>query len=234
MDESRGAARRGPLTAVLRSARRLGVVVLGVLCLATVSLGALSTPLPALLIACPVLALITGTLYVPAHRARLHETAPRHQVVAAAFTGAGVLPFVSGAELLGVFGAVLTLAVVAVAVLLVSAHLHVADPFRVPRRLRATAVCTDIQGGATGTDEAALRALLRRAPLPALFRRWHGTGRTVDSTRSGRGYETAVYLRGLLLDELHERDPAGTQRWIEQGGAQPPERHIRDGRALPG
>ena len=223
------AAARRLLLAALRTVCRLGVAVLGVLSMATVSLGALSTPLPALLIACPVLALVAGTAYLTVHRARLHERAPRHRVVTAGFTGAGVLPFMSGAELLGVLGAVLTVTALVVAVLLLRAHLHAADPSTV----LLPAPCTDIQSG-TGSDEAALRALLRRAPLDSLFRRWHGTGRTVNSARSGRGYETAVYLRGLLLDELHTRDPAGTQRWIDQGGAQPPERHIRSDRALPG
>ena len=50
------AAWRCSAVPVLRAARRLGGVVLGGLCLVTVSLGAVSTPLVALLIVYPVLA----------------------------------------------------------------------------------------------------------------------------------------------------------------------------------
>ena len=216
-----------------RAGRRLGRLVLVALYTATVSLGALTTPLAPLLGLSLVLALGVGALYRWAYRAQLHDRPPRHQVVNAGFAGAGVLPFVSGALLLGVLGVAVTLAVLALAVVVVGGHLVATDLSTVLRRLPA-AVGTGAGDDAAGADEAALRALLRRAPLQLLFRRWHATGRTVGGTRSGERYEMAVYLRELLLDELHTRDPAGAQRWLDQGGAQPPERHIRSDRPAPG
>ena len=111
----------------------------------------------------------------------------------------------------------MTVFVLARTVLVLRAHLAPAVPSTMPRRWPTSTVCTHIRGQVSGAEETALRALLRNAPTRLLFRRWHGTGRTVAAEGSGQGYDTGVYLRGLLLDEPHTRDPAGTQRWIEQG-----------------
>ena len=141
----------------------------------------------------------------------------------AGLAGASVLPFASGARLLGALG----LSLLALTLLLLGANLAAADPLAVVRRLSAATVGAVPPAPAAAADEADLRALLRQAPLPMLFRRWHETGRSVRGTRSAQDYTTAVCLRDLLLDELHARDPAGARRWIRQGGAQPPETYIR-------
>lgn len=222
MADTAGAVRRGLTSPALRAVRRPSRAILIALYSTTVSLGALATPLTALLLVSPLLALLTIVLYLPAYRSRLHDRPPGQHILTAGFTGAGLRAFVSGAQLLGVLGAAASLSVLALAVVVLGAHLVEADPLVALRRRPAAG------------DEAALRALLRRAPLQMLFRRWHTTGRTVAAASSQQDYQMAVYLRELLLDELHTRDPAGAQRWIDQGGTQSPERHIHSDQDLPG
>jgi hypothetical protein len=73
---------------------------------------------------------------------------------------------------------------------------------------------------ATGTS---LATLLAGLPLDAVLEEWRdsgGPGSDDDAPEVRR-------LREEIVGELWRRDPEGTERWLESGATDPPERYVR-------
>lgn len=208
----------------LRLVRRLGVALLTGLYVIVGCLGVLITPLSSLLIIGPLLAAAGAAGYCCALLARVGSPPARHRLAAAGALAAVLLPFLSGAQMLGAVGGALVLTASLLAVLVLGLWLLAIPSPAGARHLLAPGPA----------DDAELREVLRQAPLQMLFRRWHATSDTLRSQPSGHTQAAAVYLRERLLDELHDRDPVGAQRWIDHGDGRRPERHIRSDQDLTG
>jgi hypothetical protein len=73
-------------------------------------------------------------------------------------------------------------------------------------------------------DEHSLRELLRKLPTDLLFDEW---GRTqMHEVPAGGETSVDVRVRELLIDEMRQRDPAGTRRWLDEHPGDPPDRYV--------
>jgi hypothetical protein len=198
------------LRSALRVARRAGVVVVGLV----TALGAVVNPPTSLLLGAGCAALA----WVPVHlvsRCPDADLPPLpHPAVPA--TWMAVLPAaVAGASTLGLGALGLVCAILGVAVVLGRwcASCAVPDPPPTGRDARPGAVAGSLQD------------LLRTLPVEVLFEEWRDTaGEAVP----GGGDRTR--LRGLLIAELHRRDPVGAGRWLAEAPEDPPDGYIRETR----
>ena len=69
-----------------------------------------------------------------------------------------------------------------------------------------------------------LRELLHVLPLPALLSEWRALSRLRPGTYADA--VVAVELRGMVLDELHQRNPAAFSMWLSSGASSPPDEHF--------
>lgn len=200
--------RRGVLAAV----RSIGVVALAVLAV----LGALTAPEASLALGASSAAL-AGAVVRALHRSPATDLPPLpHPAVAA--TWMAVLPAaVAGTAHLGVGPIGVTGAISAVLILdswwggscpPLDEHVR-SDTDREP-------------------DDPSLRDLLGAVPIDVLCDEWRSSAGPVDATDPDGAARTR--LRDLLLAELHQRDPAGTARWLSEAPGGPPEGYVRDAR----
>jgi hypothetical protein len=78
-----------------------------------------------------------------------------------------------------------------------------------------------------GWDEEELRQLLRVLPTSMLLSEWHSGCEYVHSAKAHEARIHAAQVRGLLLEELSRRDPAGVGRWLSEGDEERPEQYVR-------
>lgn len=137
------------------------------------------------------------------------------------FTAAGgvlFVPFLTGVGLMGAVGQAV------VVPLLVLGAVVTCD--------RLARIAGAEGSGAEVLDESWLRTVLRSLPLDALLGEWRNTDALLSAAPDGVTRSRTVRVRGLLLDELAARDPAGVESWLQSGSS--PESHIRADRDLAG
>jgi hypothetical protein len=79
-----------------------------------------------------------------------------------------------------------------------------------------------------GPADGSLHDLLRTLPVEILLEEWRDTtGKVVPG---GGDTEECTRLRGLLIDELHRRDPVGAGRWLAEAPEAPPDGYIQETR----
>lgn len=204
--------RRAGEPAVLRAVRALLLLLYGF----HVAVGALLFPASA------VVGVVTGlTAYwiVVSVRRQAPEDFPRlpHPALVAAVTGC--LPAaLSGTSATGAWGAL------AVGLLVVETAVLFARWIHSYRPATSTPALGD-EHGQRARDESFLRQVLTTMPTEVLLDEWEATqGRL---TAAGGDPLRDVRLRDLLIDELRDRDPVGTARWLRDGPADLPDLYIR-------
>ena len=156
---------------------------------------------------------------------REQEPAPR-AILTAGTTVAALVPFAEGISALGDAGTALSLGILILSTVLGGHWLAALD-------LDPPATTTTQYGAAdhpiaTGVaEDPSLPELLRVVPLDALFTEWRATEDELDAHQGGHRYAATVHIRGLLLEEMRHRDPAGVQRWLSAGARGHPEHYIR-------
>ena len=156
---------------------------------------------------------------------REQEPAPR-AILTAGTTVAALVPFAEGISALGDAGTALSLGLLILSTVLGGHWLATLD-------LDPPATTTTQYGAAdhpiaTGVvEDPSLPELLRVVPLDALFTEWRATENELDAHQGGQRYAATVHTRGLLLEEMRHRDPAGVQRWLSSGARGHPEHYIR-------
>ena len=78
---------------------------------------------------------------------------------------------------------------------------------------------------AAAQDLDSLRRLLATLPLDVLFDEWHAT-RPGSGFRSPAQVLTDVRVTELFIEEFHQRDPAGTARWLVAEPGVDPEGYV--------
>lgn len=203
-------------TGVARTLRLLLVVLFVGIALP----GALVTPVSQMLLLAPLVgafAALVAALVNPAFPA---QPGARRAVIGAFATAALIVPFLSGIGLFGPSGAWVVLGMI----LLTStvAGMWIADcdtaplPPSDPRRM------------------AALQEFVCVLPTEALLREWRATGARLEATTDPQERAALAKARGIVLDELISRDPAGLARWLEDGGPADPGPHLRQERGPAG
>ncbi len=132
---------------------------------------------------------------------------------AVAGTRAACLPAaIAGAAALGQGAGIVAVTLAAVTATAVVAHWSTRPPAAPPH---------PAPGGDTPGQDDSLRQLLRHLPTDVLLDEWRSTqpgSGPPDDGPAARGR-----LRGLLIDEMRRRDPAGTRRWLADGAGGPPD-----------
>lgn len=190
---------------------RVGRALVARLFVATAVVGAVFAPWPWML-ATPVLGALVGGLVAAVDPGFPGEVASRRTVLRAAGAAVLAVPFAAALPALGALGGAIA------AVLLFVGSLVMADRLTVE------------ESGADVVDVAGMGTVLGVLPTRELVREWRASEALLRSSRH-RGQ--AAELRGLLLDELARRDPAGVARWLSAGGASP-DPYIRTDRDLTG
>ncbi|SFK60300.1 hypothetical protein [Geodermatophilus ruber] len=176
--------------------------------LALVGAGAMSPAM--LLLTVPLPALFAGAMaavLVPGFPAL---ASARRTVGLAVAAGAVLMPVGAGVGRLGVFGPWVLLALLACILVLLT------DRLTGP-------------GNSTGNDLTQLARSVPRLPTGALISSWQESSAALGAATDPARQERVVHLRGVLLDELSRRDPAGVERWLESGDDAPQE-HLGTGR----
>jgi hypothetical protein len=217
-------SRRLPRAAVTSSRRLLQALYTGI-------------ALFGVLVAPPVTTLAVGfafgvagaVLFAVIHwSCREQEPAPR-AILTAGTTGAALVPFAEGISALGDAGTALSLGLLILSTVLGGHWLATLD-------LDPPATTTTQHGAGAGAgghpiatgvaEDPSLPELLRVLPLDALFTEWRATENELDAHQGGQRYAATVHIRGLLLEEMRHRDPAGVQRWLSSGARGRPEHYI--------
>ena len=220
----------------LRRAVTLGRLLLQVLYIAIALLGALVGPPATTLILGFAVGVAGAVLFAVMHW-WCHEQGPAPCVLlAAGTTSAALVPFAEGISALGSAGPPLGLGILILCAV-VGGH-WIASSLE-PDSPATTITAVDRSAGghplSTGAAEnSSLTELLRVVPLDVLFSEWRLTEDELDANRSGHSYAAAVHIRGLLLTEMHHRDPAGVNRWLSEGRRGRPEHYIRGDHDLTG
>lgn len=166
-----------------------------------------------------VVAPLTG-LFAASQVALVHHGFPAQRSArrAVLFAGAGcalAVPFVMGAVALGTAGAVLTMVVVVTGAVLLGGWL--------------TALCREDEvARSTVQDTKVLGELIGAVPMSALLEEWRLSEAVLATASDPDERAAAALARELLLDEMARRDPAGVRRWLQDGAAASPDRHLRD------
>jgi hypothetical protein len=156
---------------------------------------------------------------------REQEPAPC-AVLTAGTTTAAFVPFAGGISALGDAGAALSLGLLILSAVLGGNWLTTLN--HDPPATTTTQYGAGDHPIATGVaEDPSLPELLRVVPLDALFTEWRATEDELDAHRGGHRYAATVHIRGLLLEEMRHRDPAGARRWLNSGARGRPEHYIR-------
>jgi hypothetical protein len=110
---------------------------------------------------------------------------------------------------------VLALVIVVVRAAICGAGVAPADAWS-PGRLPAQA----------GVMDASPRAVLAAMPLQVLLAKWQATQLTQRLELRPHEAEATRWVRELIIDELQNRDPAGSARWLADGAVHPPDHYI--------
>ena len=214
----------------LRRTITLSRLLLQVLYIAIALLGALVGPPATTLVLGFAVGVAGAVLFAVMHwSCREQEPAPR-AVLTAGATVAALVPFAEGISALGDAGAALSLGILILSAVLGGHWLATLD-------LDPPATTTTQHGAGAGAgghpiatgvvEDPSLPELLRVVPLDALFTEWRATEDELNAHQGGQRYAAAVHIRGLLLEEMRHRDPAGVQRWLSAGTRGRPEHYIR-------
>jgi MFS family permease len=205
--ERTGTASWSALTRVGWRACLVGVV--GVALLGALFSSALTT-----LVIAPAAGLFGAAQLAVVHPSFPDRRSARRAVLLSGFGWALFIPFVMGAVALGVVGGVLTVVLVLLGALVLMGR--VIDLCR-----------SDAVSNCAGTDVLLLRELVRGLPTPALLEEWRSAEAVLDEATDPGRRAAAIQLRVLLLEEMSRRDPAGIERWLQEGAGGLPDRHIR-------
>jgi hypothetical protein len=185
--------------ALWRRAVRWGRVLVLTSFLGTALVGALVAPWQSTLVHAPTLGLLLGGTVALAGGGSLGDAASRRPVLQAAGAGFLLVPFGAALPVLGSLGGVVVL------IVLVVGSLVVADSLA--------------EGPEAELREAAgVAAVLPELPTAELVDRWL---ESEELLRSDAHRGRVAEVRGLLLDELHRRDPDGVAAWLAAGGGSP-------------
>jgi hypothetical protein len=174
--------------------------------------GAVVTPWWWMLLFAPVLGALAGGTVAVVDPGFPREPSSRRLVCYAVGVGVLLLPFGTALPALGDAGGLIAVVLLGVGSLVAADRLPEDDAVPPVR------------------DVAALGAVLSVLPTAELIEEWEATEELLRSPLHRR---TAAEVRGLLLEELTRRDPAGVSRWLTAGGASP-EPHLGTDRDLPG
>jgi hypothetical protein len=218
MAERRAHAMTGGSRWVQRAVR-LAQQVMCALYIAVALVGVPVTRPMLLLTAAPAVGCIAAGLL--AGLLRLCEQRPpaRRTMMVTAGAAAAIVPFDEGMQLLQGLGT-------AIAVTLLVLMSIVGNYRMNELAVRARADAT----GAGGAESYA--ELLHVVSLDTVFGEWRALEEGV-AIRTGEEHGPDVMqVRALLLDEMQRRDPVGFGRWLDDGAADDPERHIQVDRGL--
>ncbi|MEZ0165905.1 hypothetical protein AB2L27_14190 [Kineococcus sp. LSe6-4] len=211
-----GGALAPPLRIAAATGLGLGTVV--------AVLGAVSSPVTVLLSATLVslLLLLLPAVTSPESAARPDTQRRTRRLLVAA----GALPpFSAGAHVAGVPPQALSaLVLVAGSTVLVRWLLRWEEEAAGPAPREGAPTAARVQEP-PGTD--GLADLFGVLPLEALFAEWKALRATSTGT-SGPERERLVAALGLLLTELHRRDPQAARRWLSTDPTDPPDRWFDD------
>ena len=197
-----------PWTALTRLAPVLLTVVVAV-----ALLGAVITPPVTMLFLAPALGVVFATHAALAQAAFPGGASVGRTALLAGVGGTLLVPFAAGIGFLGMVGGMVLLALAAMA--------GGAALGWIGRRPGKH------DGPAAGeADPARLRERVRDLPTRALLTQWRWSGAQLRSGTDPERRMALVRLRALVLDELSRRDPAGIERWLEDGGRDDLDRHI--------
>ncbi|HEX2074775.1 MAG TPA: hypothetical protein VHF92_13400 [Geodermatophilus sp.] len=197
-----------PWTALTRLAPVLLTVVVAV-----ALLGAVVTPPVTMLLVAPALGIVFATHAALAQAAFPGGSSVRRTALLAGVGGTLLVPFAAGIGFLGTVGGMVVLALVAMA-----GGAALGWMARRP---------AEHDGPATGeADPAGLHERIRDLPTRTLLTQWRWAGTQLRSGTDPERRMALVRLRALVLDELSRRDPAGVERWLENGGRDDLDRHI--------
>ncbi len=165
-----------------------------------------------------VVAPLTG-LFAASQVAMVHPGFPAERSArrAALLVGVGcalAVPFVMGVIALGAAGAVLTVTVVVTGAVLAGGRL--------------ASLCREDVAPSAAPDTRVLGELIGAVPMSALVEEWRLSEALLSTTTDPDERAAASLARELLLDEMTRRDPAGVRRWLQDGAAASPDRHLRD------
>ena len=220
----------------LRRAVTLSRLLLQVLYVGIALLGALLGPPATTLVLGFTVGVAGAVLFVVMHWSCNEQGPTRRDLLAAGTTSAALGPFAEGISALGNAGPPLGLGILILCAVVgghsIASSLDADSPV-------ATITATDRSAGghslSTGVaEDSSLTELLRVVPLDVLFSEWRLTEEELVAHRSGHRYAAAVHIRGLLLTEMHHRDPAGVNRWLSEGRRGRPEHYIRGDHDLTG
>ena len=220
----------------LRRAVTLSRLLLQVLYIAIALLGALVGPPATTLVLAFAVGVAGAVLFAVMHWSCQEQGPARRVLLATGTTSAALVPFAEGINALGNAGSPLGLGILVLCAV-VGGH-WIASSID-PDSPTTTITATDRSAGghplSTGVaEDSSLTELLRVVPLDVLFGEWRLTEEELDADRSGHRYAAAVHIRGLLLTELHHRDPTGVDRWLSEGCRGRPEHYIRGDHDLTG
>jgi hypothetical protein len=208
---STGRRRAGPASwsALTRVSRRVCLVgVVGVALLGALFSSALTT-----LVLAPAVGLFGAAQTAVVHPEFPARPSARRVVLLSGLGWALMVPFVMGAVALGAAGAVLTVVLVLLGALVLMGW--IIDLCR-----------SDAASSCAGMDAPLLGDLVRGLPTPALLEEWQSSEADLDA--AGPEHRVAaIQVRVLLLEEMSRRDPAGVERWLQEGAGGIPNRHIR-------
>lgn len=212
---------RDPRRWTQRTARLSGLLLRTVFT-ATALFGLLVTPLTAVLLLVPALALGAAGLaagfvwYVQQH------WPTRAALTATARNTAAVVPFSEGVQALRGVGTAIVVVVLSLLIVVLVSWTS---------RLSGAAPRSPAPGTSARSDES-LRDLLHVVPLETVFDEWRAVQDLPGQRADEAERRAAIRTRTLLLDEMQRRDPTGFATWLAGGASAPPEQHVRDGRGL--
>ena len=219
----------------LRRAVTLSRLLVQVLYIAIALLGALVGPPATTLVLGLAVGVAGAVLFAVMHWSCREQGPARCVLLAAGTTAAALVPFAEGINALGSAGPPLGLGMLILSAVVGGHWIASLDPDSPATAITAPDRGTGGDPISTGVEEdSSLTELLHVVPLDVLFSEWRLTEEELDANRSGHRYAAAVHIRGLLLTEMHHRDPAGVNRWLSEGRRGRPEHYIRGDHDLTG
>jgi hypothetical protein len=187
------------------------VCIVGVVAVAL--LGALCSSALTTLVVAPAVGLFAACQMAVMNPGFPGRPSARRVVLLSGVGWALLVPFVRGAMVMEVAGAVLAVVLLCLGALALMG--------RMIDLCRSDGVSCGV-----GTDVPLLADLVRELPTPTLLDEWRSSETVMGEAADPEQRAAAIQLRTLLLEEMSRRDPAGVERWLQEGADAIPDRQV--------